>query len=74
MPFRIPILERNMVCSSQILFIPVLDNLLPCTRSKCATYLGDKVLGVFGYRASDIVLIWNGWAREPECRHLVSVE
>ena len=63
MPFHIPILQRNLVCSSQILFIPVLDNLLPCTCSKCTTYLGDKVLQVFRY-------VWNGWG----CRYLISVE
>ena len=66
MPFWIPIFQRNLVCSSQISFVPVLDNLLPCTCSKCMTYLGHKVLWVFGY----VDLTWIGWG----CRYLVSVE
>ena len=64
MPCWIPVLERNMVRSSQILFIPVPDNLLPCMCSKCMTYLGDKVLRVFRY----LIWTWNGW----RCR-LVSI-
>ena len=66
MPFWIPIFQWNLMCLSQIPFVPVLDNLLPSMCSKCTTYLWHKEL--WGFRYVD--LTWNGWG----WRYLVSIE